>query len=94
MRCLLALVLALSSAAAQERVSGPEPGRALPPVRVYTAAGAAAGELDVATRLQQDGGALLFVHELTRETAPVTCCRSTAPRDRASWRSTASARSP
>lgn len=68
---LLAGVLA-AQAAQGVRISGPEPGRALPAIRVYGAVGEHAGrEIDVARQLAKDTGALLFIHELSRNTAPV-----------------------
>lgn len=72
-----ALVLALAlpvgaQEAGVDRVSGPEAGRPLPAIRVYVPVGAQAGkEIDLGRILGKDTGCLLFIHELTRNTAPV-----------------------
>ncbi|HEX5052465.1 MAG TPA: hypothetical protein VFZ65_11875 [Planctomycetota bacterium] len=55
-----------------ELVSGPAQGTALPPCRVYAPSGPFVGtEFDAATRIGKAPGVLLFVHELTRNTAPM-----------------------
>ena len=52
--------------------SGPPAGAPLPACRVFAPSGQFAGtEFDVAARIGQGPGALLFVHELTRNTAPM-----------------------
>lgn len=53
-------------------VSGPAPGTSLPACRVYAPSGPFAGtEFDAAARIGKAPGVLLFVHELTRNTAPM-----------------------
>ncbi len=81
MRSLLAFSMSFASLAlcglglcqeSHTRVSGLEAGRALPAVRVYAPVGRNAGkEFDVTARVGEDACALLFIHELTRNTAPV-----------------------
>ena len=52
--------------------SGPEAGTALTPIPCYATDGALVGqEFDAAAKIGSAPGALLFVHELTRNTAPV-----------------------
>ncbi len=52
--------------------SGPTAGTALPALRVHAPAGPDAGlELDLSTSIGQGPGAVLFVHELTRNVAPL-----------------------
>ncbi|MCC6672326.1 MAG: hypothetical protein IT458_14785, partial [Planctomycetes bacterium] len=70
------LLLCLASAAQDtqpaELVSGPRPGTVLPACRVYAPSGPFAGqEFDVAARAGKAPAALLFVHELNRNTAPM-----------------------
>ena len=53
-------------------VSGPSPSTPLPACPVYAPSGPLAGtEFDAAKRLQRGPGVLLFVHELSRNTAPM-----------------------
>lgn len=54
-------------AASEAIVSGPEVGTALTPIRCV----GSDGEFDVAEKLGTAPGAILFIHELTRNTAPV-----------------------
>jgi hypothetical protein len=55
-----------------ELVSGPSPGTPLPACKVYAPSGPLAGtEFDAAKRLQKGPGVLLFVHDLSRNTAPM-----------------------
>ncbi|HEX6812689.1 MAG TPA: hypothetical protein VF384_13765 [Planctomycetota bacterium] len=55
-----------------ELVSGPGAGTPLPTCPVYAPAGPWAGtEFDAAVRLQKGPGVLLFVHDLSRNTAPM-----------------------
>jgi hypothetical protein len=69
MAVLLPLVRPLP---AQDLVSGPEAGRPVTPIRVYAPAGPRAGtEFDVAEAIGAAPGAILFVHEISRNTAPV-----------------------
>jgi hypothetical protein len=70
-RCLAVCAL-VTVAVAQETPSGPAPGTALTPVRVYAPLGPRQGqEYDAAAELRQGPGALLFVHEISRNVAPV-----------------------
>jgi hypothetical protein len=56
----------------EELASGPRAGAPLTPVMVYAPSGRLAGqELDAAKALGQGPGVLLFVHELSRNTAPM-----------------------
>ncbi len=70
---LLALLLPLTRPCpGQDLVSGPEAGRPLTPIQVYAPAGPNAGtEFDVAKAIGDAPGAVLFVHEVSRNTAPV-----------------------
>ncbi len=71
---LLALLLPLlaPTCPAQDLASGPEAGRPLTPIRVYAPSGQRAGtEFDVAKAIGDAPGAVLFVHEVSRNTAPV-----------------------
>ncbi|HZN40995.1 MAG TPA: hypothetical protein VFD82_19470 [Planctomycetota bacterium] len=55
-----------------ELVSGPGPGTPLPACPVYAPSGPLAGtEFDASKRLQKGPGVLLFVHDLSRNTAPM-----------------------
>ena len=57
---------------AAELTSGPLAGTPLPAVRVHAPVGPLAGEeLDAAARIGDGPGLLLFVHELSRNTAPL-----------------------
>src|SRR5258705_347502 len=73
MRTVIAPLLATFLAAQEpELVSGPAAGAALPKAMVYAPSGPHAGqELDARTTLGDGPGVLLFIHEVTRETAPV-----------------------
>lgn len=52
--------------------SGPAPGAALTPVSCYATDGRLSGqEFDAAAKVGEAPGAFLFIHELTRNTAPV-----------------------
>ncbi len=52
--------------------SGPKAGTTVAAVKVYAPVGARAGrEYDALSVIGQEAGALLFIHELTRNTAPV-----------------------
>lgn len=54
---------------AQEIVSGPAPGTKLTPIRAYAPLGAYAGrEFDAVAEIGDRPGALLFLHEMTRNT--------------------------
>lgn len=66
-------LLACTTLVAQEPlVSGPASGTPLPKAVVYVPTGPGAGsEFDLATVIGTAPGALLFVHEVTRNTAPV-----------------------
>lgn len=65
-------VLAPTLAGQEPLSSGPQPGVAVPALPVYAPAGPDAGlELDVAAALGKGPGAVLFVHELTRNVAPL-----------------------
>ncbi len=75
-RHLVCLTFAALRLAAQDPVpaleSGPKPGAPLPACPVYAPAGPFAGqEFDVAARIGVRPGAILFVHELTRNTGPM-----------------------
>jgi len=74
-RSAIVVLLAAASLTAQdpnEFVSGPKAGTAIPAVRVYYGQGRDAGkEIDLATRMRTGPAVLLFVHELSRNTAPV-----------------------
>lgn len=71
-RLPLLLSTLLSALPAQEPEGGPPVGQPLPPCTVYAASGPMAGqEFDVAARIGNGPGALLFVHELNRNTGPV-----------------------
>jgi len=66
------LAATLGAAAAQELPSGPPPGTALTAFRAYAPFGVHAGqEFDVAAEIGEAPGVLLFVHEVSRNTAPV-----------------------
>lgn len=69
------LLCAVAPATAQdppELVSGPSPGTPLPACPVYAPSGPLAGtEFDAAARLKHGPGVLLFVHDLSRNTAPM-----------------------
>lgn len=66
------LLFAASPVVAQKLVSGPPRGTALPVLRVAAVAGVDAGhEFDLAERLRAGPAAILFVHTLDRNTAPV-----------------------
>jgi hypothetical protein len=73
----MVLFAAASLARAQEPqpaelVSGPGPGTPLPACPVYAPSGPLAGtEFDAASRLKHGPGVLLFVHDLSRNTAPM-----------------------
>ena len=68
----LTLSLLAAAAPCQDLRSGPRPGAPLAPVMVYAPDGPRAGaEFDAAAALGQGPGALLFVHEITRNVAPV-----------------------
>ena len=73
--CLLSIAIArsLSGQAVEQRlISGPPAGTLLTKVEVYAASGPHAGTtFDAAATLGQAPCALLFVHELTRNTAPM-----------------------
>ncbi len=56
-----------AAAASETIVSGPEVGTKLTPIRCV----GSDGEFDVAGKLGTAPGAILFIHELTRNTAPV-----------------------
>ena len=65
-------LLAQKEAAAESITSGPPPGTKLTPVPCYATSGPLSGqEFDAAAKLGPAPGALLFIHELTRNTAPV-----------------------
>ena len=65
-------LFAQEPAAAAELVSGPATGIALPACAVYAPSGPFAGtEFDAAQHIGKAPGVLLFVHELTRNTAPM-----------------------
>lgn len=70
---LLPLLLAVSATAlAQRPVSGPPKGANLAALRVLATSGDTAGtEFDAAAELARGPAAILFVHELSRNTAPV-----------------------
>jgi hypothetical protein len=75
---LLALGLAQSALRAQDEAketplnSGPAVGTALTPVKCYATNGSLSGqEFDAAAKLGNAPCAFLFIHELTRNTAPV-----------------------
>ena len=71
---LLAAVIAAALPAQDQNqvVSGPKAGTDVPSVNVYYGQGRDAGkELDLANRLGKGPAVLLFVHELSRNTAPV-----------------------
>lgn len=80
---VLLLLAAASAALAQdppppqpaqppELVSGPSPGTPLPACPVYAPSGPLAGtEFDAAARLKHGPGVLLFVNDLSRNTAPM-----------------------
>ncbi len=73
----LVLSFVISAVAAQQSppvdlVSGPPAGGALPACKVYAPSGPFAGvEFDAAARLGKGPGVLLFVHDLSRNTAPM-----------------------
>lgn len=65
-------VLALALALPAQLPSGPEPGTPLPQLMVYASSGPHAGKtFDAAAAIGSAPGVLLFVHELTRNTAPM-----------------------
>lgn len=65
--CALAATLS-----AQGIQSGPEAGMKLTPVKVYASSGAYKGrEFDAVAEIGTGPGALLFIKDLTRETAPI-----------------------
>ena len=67
-----AAALGLAIVLPAQIASGPEPGSALAELRVYAPAGARAGDtFDAAAAIGNAPGAILFVHELTRNTGPV-----------------------
>jgi hypothetical protein len=69
---VLAVLACGIAAAAQELPSGPAPGTMLTPVRVYAPLGPRRGqEYDAAADLVTGPGALLFVHEISRNVAPL-----------------------
>jgi hypothetical protein len=69
---LLSACLFGSLAAQEEIASGPLAGSELPPARVCATVGARAGaEFDAAVAIGDAPGALLFVHEMNRNTAPL-----------------------
>ncbi len=72
---LVSALLAASWSSAQEPVplaSGPLAGVVVPTCQVFAPSGPFAGqEFDVAARLGKAPGAILFVHELTRNTGPM-----------------------
>ncbi|MBK8097283.1 MAG: hypothetical protein IPK26_09255 [Planctomycetes bacterium] len=69
---LVVLAVVALPMAAQKPVSGPPRGTTLPALRVAAVAGADAGrEFDLAERLRLGPAAVLFVHALDRNTAPV-----------------------
>lgn len=73
-RFLAPFVVVVTAAApmAQKVVSGPPRGTALPTLRVAAVTGVDAGsEFDLAERLRGGPAAILFVHALDRNTAPV-----------------------
>lgn len=75
-RASLPVVLLASIAIAQDPPapieSGPAAQSPIPALKVYSPAGADAGlEFDVAARIGSGPGAVLFVHELTRNVAPL-----------------------
>lgn len=68
----LALITTFGAASSQELPSGPAPGMALTPIRAYAPFGVNAGqEFDVAAEIGDAPAALLFVHEVSRNVAPV-----------------------
>jgi hypothetical protein len=72
--CLIASVVFFwgRPAPAEDLVSGPAPGSKLTPVKVYAPLGPHAGkEFDAAEVLGGGPGLVLFVHELSRNTAPL-----------------------
>jgi hypothetical protein len=69
---LAALLRAQEPATPPELASGPVAGKPLPACPVYAPSGPAAGaQFDAAQAIGKAPGALLFVHELTRNTAPM-----------------------
>jgi hypothetical protein len=71
-RVAVLLLAAAAPAAAQTLQSGPPKGQPLGALRVAEVAGPKAGtDRDAAPDLRKGPAAILFVHELTRETAPM-----------------------
>lgn len=66
-------LLSSSAEAADDIVTGPPEGTALTPIPCYANSGALAGreQADLAEELGDRPGALLFIHELNRNTAPI-----------------------
>jgi hypothetical protein len=72
----IAIGVIVTQGSAQDIVTGPPVGTALTPVMAYGAGGPQSGpfdgrELDVAAEIGEGPGALLFVHEITRNILPV-----------------------
>lgn len=69
---LLSMLLAVYPALADDLTSGPATDSALGKVSCYANSGSYSGkEFDAAKEIGSNSGALLFIHELTRNTAPV-----------------------
>ncbi|MFT4690310.1 MAG: hypothetical protein ACJASX_001527 [Limisphaerales bacterium] len=68
---LMLAVLGANNVIAQELKTGPPEGTVLTPVRVYANSGPYSGrEFDAAAEIGQGNGALLFIHQLTRNGLP------------------------
>jgi hypothetical protein len=68
---LMMLLFAAMDVVAQELETGPPKGTSLTPVRVYANSGPYSGrEFDAAKEIGKGNGALLFIHQLTRNGLP------------------------